>query len=260
MTREQFTIAPRWKALGRKELPKSITVGQREYHWSKTFKDDFFAVTALYEGQSDRVILKIGRQASFFLVPLSWIGRWLTFRERQLMQLLVGVEGIPRFIDRFGPTGFVREFIEGHALRKGEHVADDFHTRLRTIVDEVHRRGAAYVDLEKCENVIVGDNGRPYLCDFQIAWYVPARWGGNLWPLSAIGRWFQRGDRYHLVKLQRRTRPDQLDPESLERSYRKPWYVRVHGWLSAPFRKLRRAVLRIVDPRRKVGERGRVAD
>ena len=84
----------------------------------------------------------------------------------------------------------------------------------------------AYVDLEKCENVLVGDDGLPHLFDFQISWYWSRRWGGELLPLRVMRGWFQRGDRYHLIKLRRRTRPDQLSPEVLAASYRKPWYVR----------------------------------
>lgn len=248
------------KALGRKLLPAEIRVGQSTYRHARTYKNDFFAATALYEGESGRVVLKMGRQASFLFIPMAWVGRWLARREETLMTHLAGLDGIPDFLGRFGATGFVREYIEGHAMSKGEHVPDDFHARLRAVVTAVHARGAAYVDLEKCENVIVGADGRPYLCDFQIAWYVPPRWGGELWPLTSIRRWFQRGDCYHLLKLQRRTRPDQLSAEELALSYRKPWYVRVHAVVSRPLRSLRRWGLGFLDPRRKVGERGRVAD
>lgn len=248
------------KALGAKTLPAEIEVAGVSYCHVRTFKNDFFAVTAMYEGSPGRVILKIGRQASFLLFPMAWTGRFLARREETLMKRLAGLEGIPKFFGHYDRTGFIREYIDGHAMVKGERVPDDFHIRLRAIIDSVHARGAAYVDLEKCENVIVGDNGRPYLCDFQIAWYVPTRWGGELWPMSAIRRWFQNGDRYHLLKLQRRTRPDQLSDAELEASYRKPWYVNVHAIVSRPLRNVRRWILGHIDPRKKVGERGRVVE
>ena len=41
--------------------------------------------------------------------------------------------------------------------------------QLRADLAEIHRRGMAYVDLEKCENVLVGDDGAPLLTDFGIA-------------------------------------------------------------------------------------------
>jgi hypothetical protein len=214
----------------------------------------------MYEGDGGRVILKVHRQAPFLLIPLAWVGRLLRARECAAFEHLHDVDGVPRLIGRWGPTGLVREYVEGHPLARGERVPDDFHGRLRDLIDTVHGRGMAYVDLEKCENVLVGEDGRPWLFDFQISWYVPPRWGGELWLLRLIRSRLQAGDRYHLVKLQRRTRPDQLTPEQLAASYRRPWYVRVHRLVTWPFTWCRRRVLDTVDPRRRVGERGRVHD
>ena len=176
------------------------------------------------------------------------------------MQLLADVDGVPRLLARWGDTGLVRTFIEGKPLRKGEPVPNDFHSRMQALVETMHQRGMAYVDLEKCENVIVGEDGRPYLIDFQIAWSGQPH-GLHAWPpWSWIRGWLQGGDRYHLVKLQRRTRPDQLSPELLAASYRKPWFVRMHRVLTHPLQRLRRGILERVDPRRGPGERGRVPD
>ena len=247
-------------ALGGKSLPSRISVQECEYVQRRVFKNDFFAVTALYEGEAGKVILKVHRQASFLLVPLGWLGRLLATRERAAFKRLADVPGIPRLIDSWGPTGLVREFVEGHPLARGDRVADDFHPRLRSMIDTMHERGMAYVDLEKSENVLVGDDGRPYLFDFQISWYVPKQWGGATWPMRRLRRWFQAGDLYHLVKLQRRTRPDQLTDEELAASYRKAWYLRVYRFFTWPFTWCRRRVLDRIDPRRRSGERGRVND
>jgi hypothetical protein len=106
----------------------------------------------------------------------------------------------------------------------------------------------------------VGDDGRPYLFDFQISWYLPRSWGGELWPARWIRRRLQDADRYHLLKITRRTRPDLLSPERLAASYRRPWYVRVHALIARPLTLARRWFLNTVDPGRKQGERGRVDD
>lgn len=251
---------PSLTALGRYALPKEIGFEGDRYVQRQIFKNDFFAVTAMYEGDGGKVILKVGRQGSFLLVPLGWVGRWLAAREEAAFERLRDVEGVPKLIGRWGETGLIREFIEGHPLARGERVSDDFHPRLRKLIDVIHDREMAYVDLEKCENVLVGDDGRPYLFDFQIAWYLPRRWGGGLWPARRLRRWLQQGDRFHLVKLQRRTRPDQLSPEVLKASYRRPWSIRVHRFITRPFTFLRRAILDRVDPHRRHGERGRVSD
>ena len=252
------SVPPSLQALGRQPLPVEIEVAGQRYVQRRVFKNDFFAVTAMFDGPAGKVILKVGRQADFLLIPLKWVGRLLARREEAAFKRLAGIDGIPRLLGRWGPTGIVREYIDGHPLAKGERVPDDFHERLRELIGQVHRRKMAYVDLEKCENVLIGDDGKPYLFDFQISWYFPARWGGDSWPLRRLLRWFQVGDQYHLVKLQRRTRPDQLTAAELAASYRKPWYVHAHRFFSWPFTWARRRVLDRVDPRRKVGERGRV--
>ncbi len=249
-------------ALGKRPLPETVNVGDRSYTLKKVFKNDFFAVTAMYEaaceGDGARVLLKINRDAWFGPVPLRWVGRILVAKEVAAFTRLVEVQGVPRLLRRWGATGIVREYVEGSPMCKGESVGDAFHGQLRSMICEIHDRDMAYVDLEKCENVLVGEDGRPHLFDFQISWYVPKRWGGSLWPLAGLRRWFQSGDHYHLLKLQRRTRCDQLSPEQLAASYRRPWHIRVHRFLTWPITWCRRKILDRVDPRRRNGERGRV--
>lgn len=248
------------QALGGRSLPSAINVGTATWTRQKVFKNDFFAVTAMYEGETGRVLLKVGRAAPFLLIPMSWIGRWLASKEQAVLEQLQDLQGIPRFLARWQRGGIIREFVDGRPLAKGEAVPDDFHGRLQDLVTTIHRRGMAYVDLEKCENVLVGDDGLPYLFDFQIAWYVPRRWGGELWPMRKLRGWFQAGDRYHLLKLKRRTRPDQLTDEELAHLRRKPWFIHVQRWLTRPFTVVRRAVLNRIDPRRAGRERGRIED
>lgn len=71
-------------------------------------------------------------------------------------------------------------------------------------------------------------------------------------------RRLQEADRYHVRKLQRRCRPDQLSPPELEASYAKPWLVRLHGRSIRPLQWLRRRLLDRIDPAPRQGERGAV--
>lgn len=247
------------KALGKKPLPAEIEVAGRRYQQRRIFKNDFFAATAYYEGDDGKVVLKVQRQASFFGFPLSWVGRILSAKEVAALTRLDGVPGVPRLIGRWGKTGLIREYVDGCTLADAQKIGDEFHPRLRTLIEELHRRGMAFVDLEKRENVLVGEDGNPYLFDFQISWYLPARWGGELWPARFVRRWLQSGDRYHLLKLQRRTRRDQMTPEQLAASYHKPWFVRVYTRLTRPLTWIRRRILNRLEPDRPRGERGRVA-
>lgn len=247
-------------ALGRESLPSEIQVEGHGYAKRLVFKNDFFAITALYEGDAGKVVLKIHRRARFLVLPGRWLGRWLAHRELAAFELLRDVDEVPDAIGRWGKTGLIRRFVEGHALTRGEHVPDDFHERLRALIATMHERGMAYVDLEKSENVLVGDDGRPHLIDFQIAWILPKKWGGELWPMRCFRTWLQVGDRYHLQKLRRRTRPDQLSSEELANSYRRPWTVRLHRFLTLPFTWCRRRILDRLAPRHGSGERGRISD
>lgn len=252
-------ITPYWlRALGRDEGPVTVEFGGRTYRRERIFKHDFFAYTASYADGENRVVLKVGRVASLFGLPLSWIGRLHAAHEAAAFEALQDLSIVPRFIGRYGRHGLAHAFVPGHELERGERVPDDFFDHLREGLATIHARGMAYVDLEKCENVLVGDDGQPYLFDFQIAWHLPRRLGGEIWPFTMLRRFFQQADRYHVQKLQRRTRPDQMSPREIEDSRRRPTHVRIYSSLTRPFIALRRFVLNRIDPVKKRGERGRV--
>ncbi len=247
-----------WCALGTVKPPDTVRAASDEYRFVRFFKHDFFAATALYQGQKGKVVVKFGRQAPIFGLPAQWIGRVLAWHESRAYAALADVEAVPEFLGRVGPTAIVHEFIEGEPLARGRWVPDDFFELLRAAIDTLHQRGMAYVDLEKRQNVLVGTDGKPYLIDFQICWDFPRQWGGELFPARWLRHRLQDGDLYHLTKLQRRIRPDQLTAAQIKASYRKPLYVRVHRWLTVPFLKIRRALLNRIDPPRSDSERGAV--
>lgn len=248
------------RALGRLEPPNVIRVGGHTYRLVRCFKHDFFACTSLYQGKSERIILKLGRQADICGLPAEWIGRLLARHEADCYRAVADLDAVPRFLGRWGTTGVVHEYVEGRHLSKDVRVPDDFFDRLERAVAAIHARGMAYVDLEKRQNVLLGEDGRPYLVDFQISWRLPARFGGRTPPARWLCRRLQEGDRYHLLKLRRRFRRDQLTEELLRASYRKPFWVRLHARLTAPLLKLRRHTLNRIDPSRKIGERGAAPD
>lgn len=244
------------RALGRAEMPERIVLRDGGYVHVRTYKHDFFAATGLYEGPSGRVILKLGRTASLLGIPMSWVGRWLCDRELDVYRAADGLPGVPRCLGRWGETGLLHAFVEGHPLQKGEAVNDEFFPLLERLIDELHRRDIAYVDLEKRENILVDSVGRPSLIDFQISWRWPA--GGRRQGLKrlvphALGRYLltrlQEGDRYHLFKHRRRYRPDTLTPEQIEASYRRGFWHRVHRRVSRPLTLLRRSILRTLTGR-----------
>ncbi|UCD28242.1 MAG: hypothetical protein JSV03_14310 [Planctomycetota bacterium] len=245
------------RALGSKDMPASIELSDGEYKHVRTFKHDFFAATGLYAGPSGKVVLKMGRLVSLFGLPMRWLGRWLIERELANYQAVDDLEGVPKCLGRWNDTGLVHVFVEGHPLQRHERVGDDFFPELERLIDELHGRDMAYVDLEKRENILVGEDGSGFLIDFQISWRW-SKWRSERRGLQRImpdflGRLvlkkLQAGDRYHLIKHRRRHRPDTMTDEQLRASYRKSVFIVLHRWLSRPFTLTRRGILKLLTGR-----------
>jgi hypothetical protein len=247
------TTPPWLKALGRHDLPDRVFIAGRPYLRVQTLKHDFFAATGLYapaDGDGPRMTYKVGRRARLFGVPLAWLGRGLTNREARLYAAFADLAGVPDFAGRIGRDAFAHVYVEGRPLKKGDAVNDAFFPALQSLMEQVHARRAAYVDFEKRENIIVGDDDRPYLIDFQISWQSPPDWRGRLWPMRWLLRKLQASDRYHLLKHWRRFRPDQLDAEMMAVAQHVPSYIKLHRTLTRPLMNLRRQALARLDPAR----------
>jgi hypothetical protein len=225
------------RALGRADLPSEVEAGGEVFKHLRTFKHDFFAATGLYEGAGGEVIYKVSRRGL--------LGRWLARRELAHYERVHDLDGIPRALGSVGDLGFVHEFVPGHPLQRSEHVPDEFFTQLRALIETVHTRDTAYADLEKRENILVTDDGKPALIDFQISWH---------WPTSRFPAFFgravlkklQAADLYHLQKHRRRHRPDQMTEAEIAASRRLPRAIRVMRALWWPVRTLRRAGLKLL--------------
>jgi hypothetical protein len=235
---------PRWLlALGAEELPVEIRISGSEYRFLRPFKHDFFAATALYESDQGKVVLKVGRKTSLFGIPTNWIGKLLCGHEARLLKLTQGIAGIPKFVGYWGPTGLAHEFVEGQPLKKGDRPGDDFFPKLSKLLEDLHRLEVAYVDLEKPENVLVGEDGNPYLFDFQISWHLPANRLGRCGPAKWVLGILQGSDRYHLFKHWRKLRPDQLDASVLNDARHIPIWIRWHRGIFRPITLFRRQIL-----------------
>jgi len=239
-------------------MPSEIELADGRYDHLRTFKHDFFAATGLYQGPSGRVVLKLGREVSLLGFPMGWLGEWAADHEADMYRVAEGVPGVPKCFGRLGRTGFAHAFVDGHPLQRYEHVNDEFFPALRAILTELHRRGMAYVDLEKRENILVGADGRPWLIDFQISYPGPGldgvirrrRGPGALHTLvpRALREYLltrlQCGDLYHLLKHRRRHRPDTLTESEIASSYRVGVTIQLHRWLMRPLTLLRRNILK----------------
>lgn len=237
------TLAFQMRALGREEPPVSFELGGRVFVRTRIVKHDFWAATAFYQSDDGcDAVAKINRSAKFFGIALDWIGQWLCDREMRFYSALREVKNVPALIGRLGKTGFVHEFVPGRPLAYKLSVPDNFFPDLQKLISDIHARGMAYVDANKPQNVLLGEDGRPHLIDFQISfdlktfgdWVLPRR----------ILRHLQCADDYHVLKLKRKIRGDQLTDEERSRARRRSTLIRLHRWLTRPYFALRRPTIR----------------
>lgn len=225
-------------------MPQHVVYeGQRLEH-VETLKHDFFAATGLYRGPEGLVVLKLGRQNDVFAWAGSWLGELLTQREVRAYELVQDLPGVPRLIGTIGRHGFLHEYVAGHPLGDDEPVGAEFLEQLRQLISALHARHMAYVDLDKRENILIGDDGRPYLIDFQIALHLPPIGWRRLPPVRWLLACLQQADRYHFLKHKRRLRPDLLTDEERVAVGRIRHWIKLHRWLTRPFINLRRRILR----------------
>ncbi len=240
---------PKWLfALGPDDLPAEVTVDGITYRFVDLFKHDFFAATGLYQrtDTGQRAVLKLQRTYRLFILPMKWLGRIVANHEIDIYQRLQGVRGIPGFWGRVGPTGFLHEFIPGQDLHAGLPLTPEFFEDLKRLLEDLHARHIAYVDTNKRENILYGEDGKPWLIDFQISFQAPR--GDHSW---FIRRWwlgrFQRADWYHYYKHKSRLLPAACSPADLKRAEQRGPLHNLHRLIANPYRALRRRYLRRFD-------------
>lgn len=236
---------PLLRALGRAEPPATVDIGGAAFSQVTTFKHDSWAATALYaSADGAQVVCKFNRVQPVFGVPMRWLGRWLAGRERRMLLALADEPLVPahsgdvRVAGRPARHCVAHAFVPGRPLARHHALAPDFFPSLEALLQRVHARGIAYVDLHKRENVLVGDDGRPYLIDFQISLWLP-----QCGPTGVVLRLLQRCDAYHLAKHVRRGCLDLGVASERPRGAGRPWIIRLHRRIAVPLRTWRRQLL-----------------
>jgi len=234
----------------REPPPRRVEVAGGAYEPVRVFKHDFFAATCLYAGvgeaQPERIVVKLYRTQPFLGLAMAWAGRLMRDREQATYAALAGVRGVPRWIGRVGPTGHAVEYVRATPL---DHFPNGpppgFFDRLRRLFDEIHARGVGYCDANKRSNILVGEDGQPFLVDYQICLRLRHDWPGPLRALSrACVEHARRCDLYHLYKHKRRLRPEELSGREDLLSRRRSLLHTLHRKLTDPWRAIRRRFLR----------------
>ena len=248
------------RALGRQEPPASVELDGETFLRVETLKHDSWAATAVYRSATRTAKCKFNRTQPILVIPMGWLGRLLAARERWFMHRLAGIQGIPVSLGavcidgRELPNAVAHEWIEGHALAEGERVNDRFFPTLMAILEAVHRRGVAHVDLHKRENLLVDAEGRPHLIDYQISFGIPAEAPLRGLLLGGLLRILQRSDDYHLLKHRVKHRPDQVGLSLADMERMRPWWIRAHRCVAVPFRAVRRRLLTVLRVRTRSGQ------
>ena len=248
------------RALGLADPPEIVEVGGREYSRHEIYKHDSWAATATYTNGERLIVCKFNRKQPIGFASTTWLGRRLAERERAALELLADLPNVPdslgevRVHGRIWPTAVAREYVPGHPLKKGEVVGKQFFPRLERTLRLMHDRGLAYVDLHKRENIIVGDDGLPYLIDFQIGFDAThprvRHWPGirNLFSMLC------QSDLYHLQKHVLKHDPTRAERAERELAELRPWWIRAHRLAAVPLREARRRLLVAAGVRRGTGK------
>jgi serine/threonine protein kinase len=147
------------------------------------------------------------------------IGRFLIWRETKAYQRLKGVKGVPVLYGVVEGLALVLEEIQGRSIEgldREVRLPAQFFQALRNLVETVHRKGLCHCDLKRAANVLVGNDGQPYLIDWSAAL---AERELRFFPARLIYKRFLLDDCHGVIKLQLRHCPEAIDPEAL-RQYR----------------------------------------
>lgn len=157
-----------------------------------------------------RIVVKDFKKSSLAFSLL--IGPVLTYRERCALSKLVGVKGVPQLIGRIDRYAFAMEYLPGTSLDRqiDKSPGEEFYKDLARVVDNIHSRGVAHCDLYSRGNVILGDDGQPYIVDFAAC----VLRGGKLNILMrTLFNQFVRADEKAVLRIKRRLSPGLLTKE-----------------------------------------------
>ncbi len=133
------------------------------------------------------------------------IGRLLAWRESRALVRLRGVDGVPLLIDRIGSRALLLEYapampiMKRHKLSLANNEAppdwNRFLTRFEDLINAMHDHGVTHGDLRSPHNVLIGDNGEPWVVDFVSASFQARPWTLLFtWPLELMHRKLRQVD------------------------------------------------------------------
>jgi len=153
-----------------------------EWQVQETLKEDSFGRVERLKGSQGGALLR--RVACGARIPGSGIvARLLLRRERLALEELCGQVGTPSVVRdeaaERAPSAsgraprardvLLRTWLAGEPLHLASSLPEDYFDHLDTLVEALHARGVCHNDLHKEQNLLVGEDGFPFLIDFQLA-------------------------------------------------------------------------------------------
>lgn len=230
------------------ESSNIASISKNDIEFVKQIKDDGFAETWIVQYQDKKWLYKHYRFRFWWGKLGQPMARKWARNEMALCDALQGVPGTVSNYIKVTDQSFLREWIEGIDLgqRKlqGRVPGNAFFDELRSNVQEIHKKGIAYNDLAKKYNIVVTEDDRPVLIDYQIS--MQQYEGKNRLRRKinhAFIRYMQSEDLRHVVKLKRRNRPDLVTPEEEAASYEFPkGGAALRKFITQPARLIKRAI------------------
>jgi RIO-like serine/threonine protein kinase len=165
-------------------------------------------------------------------------GKFLVWREKKAYKKLEGIKGVPAFYGSIDGLALIMEEISGKSIKaahKTTGIPEKFYSDLKDLLQTIHAAGLAHCDLKRAPNIIVGDDGMPYLIDWSAA--ISAGEFG-IFPLSKIFKRFVRDDFNSIIKLKLKYNPEIVSAEEKERYMNRGFLERVIRHIRDNARKL----------------------
>lgn len=140
-------------------------------------------------------------------------GRFLVWREKKAYERLEGIKGVPVFYRAVDGLALIIEEIPGKRLwevHKTTGIPEGFYSELRSLLKGIHGAGLAHCDLKRAPNIIMGEDGRPYIVDWTTSISINAL---RVYPLSLIFKRFVRDDLDAIIKLKLKYSPEKVSQE-----------------------------------------------
>lgn len=157
-----------------------------------------------------RAVVKDFRTTGFLFRNL--VGRFLIWRESKALRRLGHTKGVPRLHQVIPGVALVVEEIRGKPLERVKdrlEIPQNFFGDLKDLVDRIHQKGVAHCDLKRAANILLGDDGLPYVVD----------WGASIcesefrpYPLRLVYQRFLQDDYMAITKRKLQYAPETVGP------------------------------------------------